>query len=218
MKETRTKGTDRYSSSISSLNLKLEDPWRFLEKILINILKPIYKFNNYNKYFRANDFEKNDKIKTQFLVNFFSKYKDGNSSKKYLFLPRRRIVSSTDRKRLRKKFHQANAGNEKNRGFEASAERRHTPISRFRNYANQHFFPFLSRLLPVSLSSSPLPCHFTDTSLRFFLPRRKASAGRRIVAECSTRRCEKFFATAFLPPMNRSYLLEYRFTCVDFDP
>lgn len=64
LKETRTKGTDRYSSSISSLNLKLEDPWRLLEKILINILKPIYKFNNYNKYFRANDFEKNDKIKT----------------------------------------------------------------------------------------------------------------------------------------------------------
>lgn len=105
-----------------------------------------------------------------------------NSWEKYL---RHRIVSSTIAKEI-----SSNGADSKRR---QSGDTR--PSRDFTTMQTKDFFLVSLRssvYLCVS-SSLPSPRHFT--SPRFFLPRRKASARRRIMAECSTRRCKRFFGT-----------------------
>lgn len=101
----------------------------------------------------------------------------------------------------------------KNRGFEPTATHAHLEIS-------QRCKPgFLSRLsTPLCICASlPLPSPAISRirpSVSFFREER-----RRIMGECSTRRCKRFFGTIasvfaavfFLATLDRSYLLELSF-------
>lgn len=122
--------------------------------IFVSIMENVIREKNLCIVGRAKRIEfKNLRTDRRFFVNSFPKCNTRRSMEKFVG----KISSSPYRF-----FNDCERNFIKRRGFEATAERRHTPISRFHNDANQGFLSRLTPLLRVSVCVlfPPLPPSF----------------------------------------------------------